>query len=365
LLEPVVRAIARQPHTHLHTRLQESPLEQVRDVSRLDAAALTQAMADPQHSPLQRVSVESADTYENRLLKRLLDALWQRARLLTEAATRHSGQPHTLAARSQELARRLNHLRRLPFLAEVQSRAAFRGSSHVLSRDPRYRQVYRLWQEVRQTPFFSVESPLFQVPVHDMPRLYEYWCAIQAAQALLALPGATLREQQLCTPAAADQPGWSLALPSNTPLLVLDWQAARLRLRYQPRYAPPAPAQRQTTGTAPASPLSLDSHTHIPDLTIECERPGQPCTLLVLDAKYRLDAQGSLPAAALADAYTYLGSIGLPGGSRAVQRVVLLYPAAAEAEHYASGVSLVPLLPDHTAAFCAWLHASLESTLLG
>jgi large subunit ribosomal protein MRP49 len=139
-------------------------------------------------------------------------------------------------------------------------------------------------------------------------------------------------------------------------MLVLEWQGLRLRLRYQPRYQP-----HREGATAPGS---LDRHTHVPDMALEYEPidtvPESTPAVLLFDAKYRLDTGGGVPADALADAYTYLGSIGLPGGERVAQAVVLLFPGGDAAEHYASGVSLVPLLPGAVEPLHAWLLCRLQ-----
>jgi large subunit ribosomal protein MRP49 len=233
-----------------------------------------------------------------------------------------------------------------------------------MRRDTPYRQIYSWWQELTQVPFLHVESPLFQLPIHDMPRLYECWCVLQVVQAVLSLPGATVQRHSLLTQRMSAAPAQSpyltsrLLLREDAPLLVLHWRWLRLRLRYQPRYRP-------VDGQPGAATLSsLDRHTHVPDLTLELEPLAgieQPPTLLVFDAKYRLSEQGGVPADALADAYTYLGSIGTPGGARAVQRVALLYPGPQAAEHYPSGVSLLPLLPGDTEALQSWLLRMLDT----
>ena len=78
-----------------------------------------------------------------------------------------------------------------------------------------------------------------------------------------------------------------------------------LALRYQPRYRPLRDAETRRQGKAnsslPLSPSpslrvsalgSLDRHTRVPDLAIEVQRNGEPPQVLLLDAKYRLDAEG-------------------------------------------------------------------------
>jgi large subunit ribosomal protein MRP49 len=93
----------------------------------------------------------------------------------------------------------------------------------------------------------------------------------------------------------------------------------------------------------------------VPDLAIEIQRTGEPPQVLLLDAKYRLDAEGrSVPQDALADAYTYFGAIGA-AGRRATLGALLLYPGTGAPERYASGVGAIPLLPGRTAALAEQL----------
>lgn len=192
--------------------------------------------------------------------------------------------------------------------------------------------VYRCWQALRQPPAIALDAASLRLPIHDLPRLYELWCALQAVQAVAQIGGVLVQARDLF---AATASGWRLQLATAHPLLVAGWHGSTLRLWYQPRYVP---------GGSPYA--SLDARTHVPDLVLEHLPPHGTPRLLVLDAKYRLDRQGELPPATLGDAYTYLGSIGGADGQRAVRAVLLLYPGTGEAlVQYASGVGTVALLP--------------------
>ncbi len=368
-LERAFGRIALQPHTTRQPHSERLPLEQARDLSRLRGDSLSRALAGQQPHVVAAISVDSFDSYENRLLKHLLAELWQRVHLVqrlaasgaAEEASKTTEATRTIAARSSALLQRLATLRTAPFLADVGRLRQLQGPSHLMRRDTPYRTIYRLWQELRQHPLFTVESLLFSLPIHELPRLYEYWCVLQVASALLRLPEAAVETQQLCTATAytaASGPyapfSYRLTLGENEPVLSLSWRGGHLRLRYQPRY--------RSLGRHPAASIgSLDSHTHIPDIALEWEAAAQPPVVLVFDAKYRLDASGGLPADALADAYTYLGGIGSPTGQRASHLAAILYPGTGTANHYTSGVSTVPLLPDSVEAFAAWLLGHLQA----
>jgi PD-(D/E)XK nuclease superfamily/Domain of unknown function (DUF2357) len=332
----------------------------------------------------------STDIYEHRLLKHLLGLLLRRARfvgtLAERDATRLAGNeaftgPSMRRLRAEQIAtgsvaasQTLRELRALPFLAEVQPLPGFRGSTPLLQRDASYREVYRMWQALRQHPYIAFDSPLFGIPIADLPRLYESWCAIQVAQALLEL-GGTVREQRLVeqrrADSAEDDLEYTIALAEQAALLVIERGEWTLALRYQPRYRPLTKDERRKTKDDGINPLSfvlrpssaklgsLDRHTRVPDLAIEIQRSGDSPQVLLLDAKYRLDAEGrGVPQDALADAYTYFGAIGA-NGRRATLGALLLYPGTGAPERYSSGVGAIPLLPGRTAALGAELAAWL------
>ncbi|MFP4437325.1 MAG: DUF2357 domain-containing protein [Chloroflexaceae bacterium] len=389
-LERAVLRIARQPHTRLQTDSARVEPGQARDFSHLDAdlsrdlpaAPPPATEANPGRPPLPVAIAEprshpTPDTYENRLLKRLLRELYQRARQISDLAGREAAVSRAGAARpagvalreiadqSRAVTRRLQELRALPFLAEVGSLSSFHGPSQVMQRNPAYRQIYRFWQDLRRQPFLAVESPLFQIPLHELPHLYECWCAVQLVAALLELPEVRIEAQSLV--ANMDAPGsasrstrtassslYQLTLTEEQPLLLLAWRDMTLRLRYQPRYRP-ASARRTPKAASVSTLISLDRHTRIPDFVLELEQPNGAPAIAVLDAKYRLDAGGGVPEDALADAYSYLGSIGTPAGERVARAAMLLYPGTGSAEQYASGVGAIPLLPGATAALQTWL----------
>jgi large subunit ribosomal protein MRP49 len=315
----------------------------------------------------------TSDIYEHRLLKHLLTLLLRRARFIGELATRElarlEANEHAIgsarrqrvsaiAAGCADVTRRLYDLRSLPFLAEVQPLSAFRGATTLLRRDAAYAEVYRMWMEQRQQPFVAFDSPLFYLPIADLPHLYEIWCAIQVARALLTL-GGIVREQRLVERRAAedaqDELDFAVNLVEQVPLLVVEYGAWTLTLRYQPRYRPLGSSASPRLG-------SLDRHIRIPDLAIEARHPAAPLRVLLLDAKYRLDAEGrSVPQDALADAYTYLGAIGA-SGARATLGALLLYPGLGTPELYPSGVGAVPLLPERASALANVLEAQFRQS---
>ena len=335
--DPFAAAVARlaqRPPDQLYGTTTTVALGRLQDSSRV-------VTLRPEHDEaVLATSTTSYDAYEARLLRRLLDRLWRRLERLIAAHVL----PPALGARTQQVREHLRDLRGLPFLAGVPPLTNYRGPTPRLQRDPDYRAVYRMWQRLRQHPLLTWDATTLRLPVADLPRLYERWCAACTALALLELPGYTLVAQALLVDDGDEQ---LLALPEDVPLVVLAGpDGLELALRYHPRYRPHG---------HDASLQSLDRHTRVPDLGLEVTRPSAEPRLIVLDAKYRLDASGGVPEAALADAYSYLGAIGTPSGGRATLASALLYPGHGAVEQYASGVAVLPLLPGATGVLREWL----------
>jgi len=221
----------------------------------------------------------------------------------------------------------------------------------LMQRDPSYRQVYRMWRALHQRMVIDPGAP-FDLTIIDLPLLYERWCVLRAVWSLLDL-GVDVHSHNLLTTPPGETDAWTINLQSDAPLLIAGRHGWTLTLRYQPRYPPAVSARSDNTF------VSLDRHTRIPDLAIEATRPGHPPRVIVLDAKYRLDADGcAVPADALAEAYAYASAIGA-AGAPAVVAALILYPGTGAAERYPGGAGAIPLLPGAVGALDATLAAEL------
>lgn len=343
-LAAAVERLAQRPPDRLRTRtISVEPGTAQRPA--LHRGELIKASATPSPTPgnLSPASLSSIpeeateasyDSYETRLLRRLIEVLLHR---LGQLASLINPTPELEATRQH-----LRELRSLPLLGEVPPLQAYRGITSRMQRDPDYRIVARVWQWLRRHPLITWDAATLTLPINQLPRIYERWCAVRVALALLELPGHTLISQELWNDGATEQ---ELMLTEGTALLGLAHKdGSILTLRYHPRYPPDG-----------ANVRSLDRHTRIPDLALEITPPEGPPRISLLDAKYRLDTSGGVPADALADGYSYLGAIGNSAGQRLVERVALLYPGRGKAEHYASGIAALPLLPGNDDALRAWL----------
>lgn len=385
--EQAVRRILAQPRSGLQRSDERVMLGQARELSAAalhhavqgdleaappDAASHVQRLMRPEGGVLPRTVVQesSRDTYdsaEHRLLKRTLERLRGRARRCVERAQREvtrlaavapdssrAARARAIAARGDQCAQRLAGLLAAPFFEQVTALRQTPMVTPLIRRDPAYRQVYRMWRALHQQLVVDPGAP-FDLPVVDLPLLYERWCVVQVVEALLNL-GIEAHSCALLVPPADDADAWSCNLRRDEPLLIAAWNGWTLRLRYQPQYRPapdgrnddPRPPERRLSLSQAAEDpalVSLDRHIRIPDIAIELVRPDHPPRVIVLDAKYRLDDGGrGVPANALAEAYAYAGAIGV-SGKPAVAAALILYPGTGAAERYPGGAGAVPLLP--------------------
>lgn len=340
-LVAAIQRIARRPPDQLRPSQQHIPLGELRDAA--DLVALHPAYDE---ATLAAPS-PSYVSYEARLLRRLLERLARRADLLAQTGLAPAQAAQLGAAQAQ-----LRGLQALAFLTDVPPLTAYHGPSVRMQRDPDYRVVYQYWRLLQRQPMLAWDAATLRLPIAALPLLYERWCVVRVALALLELRDYTLHQQTILV---ADPEAALLRLPTNQPLLSLvGANGLNVQLRYQPRYQPVHAAEPHALG-------SLDRHTRIPDLALELQRADGHVGLIILDAKYRLEASGSLPEAALADAYSYLGAIGNLTIGSLCQAVALLYPGHGPSEVYASGVAALPLLPGNGGqALSAWLQRGLR-----
>lgn len=322
----------------------------------------------------QRTSESSFDTAENRLVAYVLDQLRTRLLRIKQAASYEERRlernqqlfgPSSQLNRIQDLIkrctlieRRLHHLRSLPFLAELKvQRAPRQLASKLLQRDPSYHLIYQVWRDLQKTSHFSCDSPLFHLSIQELPLLYEVWATVRMIATLASLPAwqvDTSAFDQLFSPTQSD--GLLFKLPEDQVLLRAHKAGYKLMLRYQARYQPLRPQSAGLIG-------SLDRHRRIPDIVVEVHQPDGKPQLLIFDAKYRLDAQGGVPEDALADAYSYRGSIGYANGESAVYAALLLYPGRQASEVYRNRVGAFALLPQEDTALSELLITLLNQLI--
>ena len=376
----LVKQIAPRPHQTLRARPVRA---QLAEVDRLDGAALAEAVQGqlddlpddvlpslqtalraPERArggPVPRAarttrSTASHDVVEHRLLKHVLLVLAWRVGFVREMVRREiqrrrrnvqviddGGMIAIFERWQKRCAGALRSTRQalaLPFLEDVGPLRALTGPSHLMRREPRYRRLYELYRQLRAVPFIALDSPTLWLPIHELPLLYEQWCALHVVKALLPL--GTIVSQELVTrpdqtTGRAVGSRWTLRLSQQTPLLTVRCaDGTELAAYYQRRYQPQSPSSAKLG--------ALDPFVRIPDLAIERRQTGKPPQVLIFDAKYRVTPDGSVPQDALDDAYAYRGAIGV-AGTRTTLGAFLLFPgsrALVTADH----VGALPCLPD-------------------
>jgi large subunit ribosomal protein MRP49 len=311
-------------------------------------------------------TVATRDMYEHRVLLRLLDELaWRcdfvRQELTREVAWRTSSQvssavQHELkewSDRVRAAGRLIERCRDADVLEGVTPLAEWKGPSERMRRDPRYRKIGELWRMVHGEPFVALRSPAYDLPVDDLPALYEQWCLLEVAHTLVSMGEPIeheLFEMEDHDGTAGRRIAWRVRLRGDRPLLRIRCaEGAELDLTYQRRFRALEGHERGFG--------SLDPFARIPDIVIGLSRPGQPPALLVFDAKYRVADNGGIPEEALGDAYTYLAALGHEG-RQVCRGVFLLFPGSESFEQGAVGA--FRLLPGQTGA----LRATIERVLL-
>ncbi len=215
----------------------------------------------------EQVTVATTDTPENRWIAALL-AGWRRDLASIAALARWTGD--TAAASTAEgLLSRLRRLEAAEFLMDS-CRYAPAAPPPRLLLDSRYRTLLKLDREHRRRLRIEWDAPAFTLPAREGWLLYETWCFLRTAAALMALGFRAVSGDSV------------QVRPGRLSLQLAKGRASRLRfslrsqlveLYYNRAFAGPSADEAQ-----PGS----RSHTMIPDICLECR--GR---FLVLDAKYR------------------------------------------------------------------------------
>jgi hypothetical protein len=356
---PIVQV--RDPAAESLARVWEQPVDLVSvsptsPLARLPSSDSRVVRRVPRSLSVRR-TVPTSDTYEHRALSHLLEELLQRCTALREAlaveiAWNSAAGPsdeqqawlERLVARQVEVDRLIGKLKRsksVPFLDGVPTRCTWRGPSERMLRDRRYRRVGRLWHLIYGQPWITVRSPAYDLPVGDMPRLYELWCLLEVARTLV--DWGVIVEHGLINleePAASGRliRTWRVRVPADRPLLyVRDARGTSVRLWYERRFRP-------ATGSGRGFG-SLDPFVRIPDIVVEVTCRDKEPAVLVFDAKYRVSGVNGIPEEALGDAYTYRHALGF-AGKQVCRGAYLLFPGSVD--FIGTDVGAISLLPGNS-----------------
>lgn len=379
-LERALNRIAMNPHRELSRTIDYVRAERIRRPTPLTRRAVQrgQGRGEKTTTPSGLAfrsrlpaapAVETLDTAENRWLRTQLDAITRTvAELRSRAARPHQNydQPGgRTAAIDNELRALEEHL--APFLAMSPLTDATRPvwadfASLTLIGTQGYREAYQSILRLRMA--LRVHGETLDLAVKDVSELYEIWCYLAIVRLIAAV----------------------LDVPADpADIFSLDDAGVRVRLRKGVASSVTLPQVAGHVRVAYNRSFRGLTGAQTPDITIEIARPDMPAVVLVLDAKYRLDASEdyvtafggpSAPIDAINQLHRYRDAIVLADEHRRLARVVVrgvaLFPLGETASaDYAShplyrsldklGVGALPFLPRNQTWVGTWLRSVIEA----
>jgi predicted component of viral defense system (DUF524 family) len=338
-LAVALEAMARDPHRQLVKTEQWVVAERAR---RLEPVGLLRAIREPDNfdtkTQLPRrvpdVRVEhNLDVYENRLVRTFYEQVATRLRRLhamfvTSNQLAGVAQAEALLMTMDGARRGATFLDEVSLLAHPPTRVTM-----VLLRRAPYRATLERYLEFRREAYVELDEPGLDLPLDNLPHLYELWGTLQVIDVLLEQAralGYDSIEHRL-----ARQIGQGVhvkLLPDGVPAVTLGRSADGSRVRLIPQ---------RTLGRTSSGIRSM-SFAQRPDVVVEVTSPGRRPTLFVFDPKYKLqseDQPGTTDAPEDAPVpvgqpkkididtmHAYRDAIRDPDGERVVSYAAILYP---------------------------------------
>ncbi len=354
-------ALANVPHQVLQTIDVWSPRERARRINpvRLYQAFTRPANLDmdklPLQVPEQRVQ-HSVDVYENRLLRAFVDQVELRLRRVVLAAEQDSNSP--LHREASDLLKELTKSRRsAEFLDEVSEliEPPTRLTMVLLKRSE-YRAALEGFLEFRRSALVRLDEPALNVPLENLPYLYETWGTLQVISALLEVAGQQgfrVRSQQLVHRRPNEV--WIRILRDGEPALEID----------DPRTGQVIKLIPQKTYGVNAEGLHSISFGQRPDIAIEISDARGMTDVWIFDPKYKLESEQAVaeepfgrPKKEDIDAmHAYRDALRDSSGSRVVKYAAILYPG--ESKSYTDGLEAIRAVPTATEPLGAHLRRVL------
>jgi hypothetical protein len=384
-LESALAYVARRPHRQLERRTEYVPVDRIRRPSAPTFQAIRQRRgrgATELHLGLQMrkqlpVSSprETLDNPENRWLRaavvdirRRLVELRRESRSWREqqaASGRDTARLDRDIAELDETERTVSRLLRLEPLRDATSQPAPGYSSLALMGRAGYREAFRAIAALRMS--LNLETGDLQAPLQRLSTLYEYWCYLRIAGALID-SGATIADLGGFVRVGARGLVVGLSREAGSTI-----ELVRGRERQFLRYGA---AFKGLTGTQK------------PDIVVEVDAEGWPPLIVVFDAKYRVDASreaverfgGAAPPLDAVNAlHRYRDAIAQNQDGRISRPVVkgaALYPLGeSDSVGYQSrplytslqslGIGALPFLPSNLTVALDWVNGTLASSPSG
>jgi hypothetical protein len=379
-LERALNRIAMSPHRELARTIDYQRAERIRRPTPLTRRAVQRGQGRGEKTMMPSgltlrsqlpaaPTVETLDTAENRWLRAQLDAITRTVAELRSRAARpgqSDEQPDGRAAAIDNELRALEE-RLAPFLAMSPLtdatgpvRADF--ASLTLLGAEGYREAYQSILRLRMA--LRVYGETVDLAVKDISELYEIWCYLAVVRLVAEVLDVRADPADIFL---LDPAGVRVRLrKGTTSSITLPYAAGRVRVAYNRQFPGLTGAQK-------------------PDVVIEIVRDDMPTVMLVLDAKYRLDASEeyvsafggpSAPIDAINQLHRYRDAIVLAGEHRPPARVVVrgvaLFPLGETASAgYLShrlresldvlGVGALPFLPRNQTWVSTWIRSIIEA----
>lgn len=216
----------------------------------------------------------------------------------------------------------------------------------VLLKRPAYRAAFEGYLELHRSIAIRLDEPRLDLPLENLPDLYQLWGTLSAYAILLevaAARGYCVDHQRLVH---RDRDGAFVRMvPPGQTALRLVHGAHGTVITFVP--------ERSYGRTGLIRSISFQQ---VPDITIQVDRPGKAPMLLLLDPKYKLDSEtGKAPEANgrpkkvdIDKMHAYRDAIRNAEGERVVVAACTLYPGPTV--RYAPGIEAIQSDPLHVEA---------------
>lgn len=376
-LEALQRALARvnaQPYRHLYREVRPTPNHKIR---RLDSVARRAIMRGKGGGAIDEIdgigpvrrtidsvnAVTTLDTPEHRWLSLQVRQLHLQVQgvgaVLDKEARRSTSwigeRRKAERAELQHLADSLKRLQELDVLRHAQQAPQPSPPSLTLISAPGYRDAYRILTELRLG--LAVEGEALNLQTKDIHDLYELWAFIEIVRIVAAHTGA--------------HPDPTGLIRHHSGGLRIDLQAGTLS-------EIPIAGEPRSFTVAYNRVYPGQTGDQKPDIVVRVRESNMPDLILVLDAKYRVDATDEFrarygapgpPIDAINALHRYRDAIVIrdPGPTRPVVRCAALFPLTVEetpgfenhSELYDAlsqlGVGALPFLPGNVDLASAWI----------
>jgi predicted component of viral defense system (DUF524 family) len=367
-LQTLLPELELDPHQVLRSQEVWVPQAQAR---RLSISGLPQAMRghnlDKFGKPVRVLDCRvehTLDVYENRLVKLYVHQVERRLRRLerrlNELKLLTSCNDYNICIQElQMLVKSLSDAKRqAQFLSEVSLPESLTNQlTMVLLKRPAYRAVLEGFLEFCRQMEVRLEQSALDVPLQNLPYLYQIWGTLQVIQVLLNV--------------AAEQ-GYQLIKPNqltraieNELVVVLPHGKIAVELVHPQTEVSVTLTPERTFATDRSAATYSISFDQRPDIVVEVRHPSsQVPRIYLFDPKYKVEWRGGCKVPLKQDIdkmHSYRDAIRGVGGVRVVQYAAILYPG--KYVQYDCGLEALPTDPLSVGLLHSYLRQVFESAI--